>query len=94
MCCRTYRRGCEFPSDALHEIASVECDIQNFKDGRFTVNGWIHSRDGEEKRRAASLRGTRRQHAGQFGHAGQDVVGPFLVQDCGGARAGQHADGR
>ena len=37
-----------FPSDALHEITPVECDTQDFEDGRFTVNGWVRSRDEEE----------------------------------------------
>ena len=30
-----------FPSHALHEITSVECDTRDFADGRFTVNGWL-----------------------------------------------------
>ena len=37
-----------FPSDASHEITPVECDTQDFEDGRFTVNGWVRSRDEEE----------------------------------------------
>ena len=39
-----------FPSDALHEITPVECDTPDFEDGRFTVNGWVRSRDEEESR--------------------------------------------
>ena len=37
-----------FPSDAYHEITPVECDTQDFEDGRFTVNGWVrsHEKDG------------------------------------------------
>ena len=32
-----------FPSDAYHEITPVECETRDFLDGRFTVNGWVHS---------------------------------------------------
>jgi len=31
-----------FPSDILHEIASVSCPSRQFRDSRFNVNGWIH----------------------------------------------------
>lgn len=30
-----------FPSDVLHEIATVSCATRQFLDSRFTVNGWI-----------------------------------------------------
>ena len=33
-----------FPSDAFHEITPIACATQDFRDGRFTVNGWIRSR--------------------------------------------------
>ena len=36
-----------FPSDAYHEITPVECETQDFLDGRFTVNGWVCSREKE-----------------------------------------------
>lgn len=32
-----------FPSDAFHEVTPVACTTQDFRDGRFTVNGWIRS---------------------------------------------------
>ena len=32
-----------FPSGAYHEITPVECETQDFLDGRFTVNGWVCS---------------------------------------------------
>ena len=34
-----------FPSDAYHEITPVECEARDFLDGRFTVNGWVSSRE-------------------------------------------------
>ena len=30
-----------FPSGAFHEVTPVACASQDFRDGRFTVNGWI-----------------------------------------------------
>ena len=33
-----------FPSDAFHQVTPVVCATQDFRDGRFTVNGWIRSR--------------------------------------------------
>ena len=33
-----------FPSDTFHEITPVAGATQDFRDGRFTVNGWIRSR--------------------------------------------------
>ena len=33
-----------FPGDCLHEITPVTCGAE-FGDGRFTVNGWIRSRN-------------------------------------------------
>lgn len=33
-----------FPSGAFHEVTPVACASQDFRDGRFTVNGWIQSR--------------------------------------------------
>lgn len=37
-----------FPSGAFHEIAPVACDTQDFGSGRFTVNGWVRSRNEDE----------------------------------------------
>lgn len=37
-----------FPSGAFHEITPVACDLQDFGSGRFTVNGWVRSRDEDE----------------------------------------------
>ena len=37
-----------FPSGAFHEITPVACDPQDFGSGRFTVNGWVRSRDEDE----------------------------------------------
>ena len=34
-----------FPSDAYYEITPVECETRDFLDGRFTVNGWVCSRE-------------------------------------------------
>ena len=34
-----------FPSGYLHEVTSVECVTDDFGDGRFTVKGWLLSRD-------------------------------------------------
>ena len=31
-----------FPSQLMHEVTQVQCPSQNFLDGRFTVNGWVH----------------------------------------------------
>jgi SM-20-related protein len=31
-----------FPSDVLHEIATVSCPTRRFCDSRFNVNGWIY----------------------------------------------------
>ena len=31
-----------FPSDVLHEIATVSCPTRQFCDSRFNVNGWIY----------------------------------------------------
>ena len=39
-----------FPSAAFHQIAPVECDTRDFADGRFTVNGWIRARGGNDAR--------------------------------------------
>lgn len=33
-----------FPSHCFHEITTVECDTDDFMDGRFTVNGWVRRR--------------------------------------------------
>ena len=33
-----------FPSNYVHEVTPVECDTQDFMDGRFTVNGWVRRR--------------------------------------------------
>ena len=32
-----------FPSGALHEVTPVHCEDDDFKSGRFTLNGWIHA---------------------------------------------------
>jgi SM-20-related protein len=32
-----------FPSGCLHEILPVGCPSGDFRDGRFTVNGWLHT---------------------------------------------------
>ena len=40
-----------FPSAAFHQITPVECDTRDFADGRFTVNGWIRARGGNDARR-------------------------------------------
>jgi SM-20-related protein len=31
-----------FPSSALHEILPVICESRDFRDSRFTLNGWLH----------------------------------------------------
>ena len=42
-----------FPSGYYHEVTPVECATDDFGDGRFTVNGWIRSRDeGEDGHRS------------------------------------------
>ena len=33
-----------FPSHCFHEISTVECETDDFMDGRFTVNGWVRRR--------------------------------------------------
>lgn len=35
-----------FESTRLHEVLPVHCPSNAFRDGRFTVNGWIHGRAG------------------------------------------------
>ena len=46
-----------FPSEYLHEVTPVECASNDFGDGRFTVNGWLHGRaeepDANQSSRAA-----------------------------------------
>ena len=37
-----------FPSTCFHEVTPVECATNDFGDGRFTVNGWLRSRDEEQ----------------------------------------------
>jgi Rps23 Pro-64 3,4-dihydroxylase Tpa1-like proline 4-hydroxylase len=31
-----------FRSTLLHEVTPIECETEQFSDGRFTANGWIH----------------------------------------------------
>jgi SM-20-related protein len=38
-----------FESTRLHEVMPVRCPTQDFNDGRFTVNGWIHGPAGGRK---------------------------------------------
>ena len=34
-----------FPSGAYHEVTPVECDTQDFPNGRFAVSGWVRSHE-------------------------------------------------
>lgn len=32
-----------FPSQFFHQVTPVQCATDNYRDGRFTVNGWLHA---------------------------------------------------
>ena len=43
-----------FPSQYSHEIEQVRCESKDYRDGRFTLNGWIHAHQaGRRTRRGA-----------------------------------------
>jgi SM-20-related protein len=32
-----------FPTEYFHQVTSVQCETEEFGDGRFTLNGWIYA---------------------------------------------------
>jgi len=40
-----------FPSDTYHEVRPVFCDTEEFKDSRFTLNGWVRRAGYDSKSR-------------------------------------------
>ena len=50
-----------FPSQYAHEIEQVRCESKDYRDGRFTLNGWIHAHQaGRRTRRGARAGGPAR----------------------------------